>query len=84
MNKERYYSCCGKCICGGCVHSCIQSGNASKCPFCKADHVNKTDEERVEEFIKWVEANDAGAMCVLGIARIVRSRCHWSKKRLRS
>jgi hypothetical protein len=39
------------------------SGNYEKCPFCKADHVNKTDEERVEEFIKRIEANDAGAMC---------------------
>ena len=31
--------------------------------------MNKTDEERVEEFIKRVEANDAVAMCELGTSR---------------
>jgi TPR repeat protein len=37
-----------------------------KCPFCKADHVDKTDEERIKELMKRVEANDAEAMCQLG------------------
>ena len=32
----------------------------------QADRVNKTDEERVEEFIRRVEANDAASMYVLG------------------
>jgi TPR repeat protein len=35
-------------------------------PFCKADHVNKTYEESVEELMKRMEANDAGSMMVLG------------------
>jgi len=61
-----YYSCCGKSICRGCVYSFMQSGNIEKCPFCKADHVNKTDEERVDELMKRVEVTDAGSMMVLG------------------
>ena len=62
---EQHFPCCGKSICAGCVHSFINSGNMMNCPFCKADHVNKTDEERVEELKKRIEVNDAGAMCVL-------------------
>ena len=62
---KQYYSCCGKGICGGCVHSFVQSGNKKKCPFCKADHVGKTDEERITELMKRVEVNDAGAIFML-------------------
>jgi hypothetical protein len=29
-----YYSCCGKSICGGCIHSFGKTGNNEKCPFC--------------------------------------------------
>jgi hypothetical protein len=56
MDTEEYYSCCRKSICGGCVHSFRKSGNDDKCPFCNADQ-DKTDEEAVEEVMKWVEAN---------------------------
>jgi TPR repeat protein len=63
---EAYYPCCGKSICRGCVYSFGQSGNASKCPFCNSDRSSKTCEEKNEELMKRVEANDAGAMYVLG------------------
>ena len=63
---DNYFSCCGKSICKGCIYSFSKSGNIEKCPFCKADHVDKTDEERIKELIKRVEVNDAGAMYVLG------------------
>jgi TPR repeat protein len=63
---EIYYSCCGKTICKGCIHSFGTSGNVGKCPFCKAERMGKTDEERVEELMKRVEVNDAGAICQLG------------------
>ena len=66
IGTETYYSCCGKSICEGCVDSFRKSGNNWTCAFCKADRVNKTDEERVEELMKRVEVNDAGAMYVLG------------------
>ena len=66
VGTETYYSCCGKSICEGCVYSFHKSGNNGNCPFCKADHVNKTDGEKVEELMKRVEVNDADAMYVLG------------------
>ena len=34
---ETYYSCCGKSICGGCIHSIRESENNRSCPFCKTD-----------------------------------------------
>jgi hypothetical protein len=60
-----YYSCCGKSICGGCVHSFAQSGNMELCPFCKSERTGKIDDEFIEELTKRVEANDAGSMAVL-------------------
>ena len=62
---ETYYCCCGKSICKGCIYSFNESGNIDKCPFCNAE-VDKTDEERVDELMIRVEANDAGAMYILG------------------
>ena len=62
----QYYTCCGKNICGGCVYSFSKSGNIGKCPFCKTDRMGKTNEEKIEELMKRVEANDAGAIYVLG------------------
>jgi len=66
MGTETYYSCCGKSICGGCMHSFRMSGNDEKCPYCKAETMGKTNEERFEELMKRVEANDAGAMYIMG------------------
>jgi len=63
-DMEVYYPCCGKIICGGCIHSCRESGNTERCPFCNSEG-GKTDEERVEEIIKRVAANDAVSICVL-------------------
>ena len=48
------------------IPSVHKSGNNAKCPFCNSDRVKKTDEDRVEELMKRVEANDAGATHVLG------------------
>jgi TPR repeat protein len=64
-STEQFYSCCGKSICRGCIYSFSQSGNDDKCPFCKAERLNKTDEEEVEEIMKRVEVNDAGAISAL-------------------
>ena len=63
---ERYYSCCGKSICAGCVHSFSNSGNIMNCPFCKADTFGKTNEEEIEEIMTRVEVNDAYSIYVLG------------------
>ena len=59
--------CCGKSICGGCIHSFCKSGNIDNCPYCRADKMRKTVEEKVEELMKRAEANnDAAAKFVLG------------------
>ena len=47
------------------IYTFSKSGNMGKCPFCNAERISKTDEERVEDLIKRVEANDADAMHVL-------------------
>jgi len=63
---EKYYTCCGKTICTGCAHSCCESGNMNKCPFCNADCGGKSEEEDNKDLMKRAEANDAGAICQLG------------------
>jgi hypothetical protein len=65
MDTEEYFTCCGKCICKGCVHTLRKSGNHGNSPYCKSDRVGKTDEEMLEEIMKRVEANDAIAMGML-------------------
>ena len=65
-STEQYYTCCGKTLCRGCVHTLCKSGTIEKCPFCNSDHGGKTDKEGVEEMMKRVEANDAGSMSFLG------------------
>ena len=62
---ETYYTCCGKTICTGCVHSFYLSGNHDKCMFCNADQGGKSREDGIAEIMKRVEANDAGAICEL-------------------
>jgi hypothetical protein len=62
VGMEEYDECCGKSVCKGCIYSFVESGNKETCPFCKAEIMSKTNEERVEEIMKWVEANDAGAI----------------------
>jgi tetratricopeptide (TPR) repeat protein len=66
MSTETYYSCCGKSICGGCIHSFRMSGNDENCPFCKSDHVDKTDKDEVAGMMKRVEVNDAVAIYLMG------------------
>jgi TPR repeat protein len=65
VDTEQYFPCCGKSLCRGCAHSFRESGNDEKCPFCNAE-INKTDEERVADMMKRVEANDAASICLLG------------------
>jgi hypothetical protein len=68
-HMEQYLPCCGKNICRGCFHSSASTrlvlGLGLQCPFCNSDHSNKTDEEIVEETMKRVAVNDAGAICIM-------------------
>ena len=52
--------------CGGCEYSFSKSVNDDYCPFCNSDRTGKTNEKSVEEMMKRVEVNDAGATCQLG------------------
>ena len=61
---KQYYPCCGKTICRGCVHSFAQSGN-NKCPFSNSEF-NKTEEDKIAEMMKRVEANDPDSIFMLG------------------
>ena len=62
---ETNCTCCGKSICKGCFHSFLVSGNAGKCPYCNSDRGSKTAEEKHEEIMKRVGANDAASMWML-------------------
>jgi len=64
-DMQPYYSCCGKSICQGCVHSFYKSGNIDKCPFCNAE-VNISTGRKVEEMMKRVAANDPTSIFMLG------------------
>ena len=48
------------------MYSCFKSGNDGKCPFCNSDQNSKTRDVQVEDNMKRVEANDAGAICQQG------------------
>jgi uncharacterized protein with PIN domain len=37
-----------------------------KCPYCNSVLSDKTDDENIQDIMKRVEANDAGAICILG------------------
>ena len=65
VDTEAYYSCCGKTICRGCIHSCRTSGNIDKCPFCNSDGASKTHEEMIEDLTKRVTVNDPASICLL-------------------
>jgi TPR repeat protein len=62
---EQYYSCCGKTICRGCIHSFNTSGYIDNCPYCNSDRSTKTNEETFQEMMKRVEVNDAASINVL-------------------
>ena len=53
-------------FCVGCFQSFCASGNDDKSPYCKAVRMGKTDDKKVEELMKRVEANDAGSTYLLG------------------
>ena len=62
QGMEVYYSCCGKSICGGCVHSFLLSGNLGKCPHCKSDLSAKTNADVLKEVMNRVAANDPASI----------------------
>jgi hypothetical protein len=47
---EANYSCCGKSICKGCIHSFHVSGNIGKCPFCNSNLAEKNRWRAIRRF----------------------------------
>ena len=70
---HKYYSCCGKEICSGCVHAVVlRDEDEQKCPFCRTP-APESDKENVKRLNKRKEAGDVRAMYILG--------CFYSKGR---
>ena len=61
----KYYTCCGKEICSGCVHAVALRDKGGLCPFCRTP-APTTDEENIKRLQKRVEVGDAEAMYNLG------------------
>jgi len=67
---SKYYFCCGKIICGGCMHAPVYDDQGNEvtervCPFCRVPHP-KTNEEEDQRLKKRVDAGDAEAIFNLG------------------
>jgi len=67
---RRYYACCGKVICSGCVHAPVydDQGNVvdnQKCPFCRTPWP-KSDEEGIERLNQLVKKDDPLAIHNIG------------------
>ena len=67
---QRYMSCCGKTICGGCCHADVydNQGNViadEKCPFCRTPFA-ASDAEIIRRLKKRTEVGDAHAFLMMG------------------
>ena len=63
---KKYQSCCGKIICGGCIHAVAKMDPDAKCPFCRVPPAHTSDEESIERVKKRMEMDDAEAIHNLG------------------
>ena len=61
---KRYYSCCGKTICCGCIHA-MGADMRKLCPFCRTP-ASVSDEESNRRMQKRVDIGDAEAMSNFG------------------
>lgn len=62
---SKYYECCGKVLCCGCVHHIEQKANKDNeptcCPFCKAEEPT-SNEQLIVRNMERVQVNDAEAI----------------------
>ncbi len=64
--KSRFYSCCSKLSCNGCVYANNKSNGNFNCPFCR-EPPNR--EECIKRIMNRIKANDPAAMCQMGTIR---------------
>jgi len=85
-NGRRYYSCCGKTICNGCVCAPVYDNNGNivtekSCPFCRLTG-SLSNEEAIKRINRRVMAGDANAISNLGFyysnGYWFRTRCKYS------
>jgi len=67
---RRYYTCCGKTICSGCVHAPVYDDKGNEvteksCPFCRTPNPT-TNKEAVNRTTKRVDCGDAMAIYDMG------------------
>ena len=62
---SKYSACCGKVICGGCIHAVEKrDGGVRLCPFCRTP--TPDTEEIIEQMKKRMEVDDAVAIYEMG------------------
>ena len=61
-----FHSCCGKCICEGCIFSMSESGAMDLCAYCRTPYTNSDDEEEVKRVKKLIEKGNAYALYQFG------------------
>ena len=62
---KRYYDCCGKEVCSGCIHAVEKRDKDAKCPFCRTP-ASRSNEERLNRVEKRMDAGDPLAIYNLG------------------
>ena len=63
--ESQYQSCCGKILCGGCVHAAMHADNRGLCPFCRTPPPT-SNREIIERLKERAGGDDAWAMYNLG------------------
>ena len=62
----KFYECCGKLICSGCIHAVTgRNGGLGLCPFCRTP-APSSEEKILDMLMKRVEVSDTEAMYGLG------------------
>ncbi|EJK63309.1 hypothetical protein THAOC_16037 [Thalassiosira oceanica] len=64
-DHAKFYVCCMKRVCNGCVFAALKCGLNKVCPFCRTS-APKNNEEALEKIQKRVDARDPEAICHLG------------------
>ena len=67
---RRYYECCGKIVCCGCIHADVYDNHGKiivkkNCPFCRTPKAT-SDEEAIKRLKKRMEVGDAYAFYMMG------------------
>jgi len=70
MSGSKWYGCCGKVICTGCMYAPVYDNQGNEvvkkiCPFCRTPPP-MTDEDMVKRYKMRMELNDANAIYSLG------------------